>query len=138
LIISVGSNLAQVPLSAVEAAFAEDAPGQWDYCSVVIDSERLFVAAYPGFGASYTIASIDRQSGQLLWTAWVWGAGRTILNGQGYHDVALQQQGDVLLLFGAESHGMYVEAFRANTGENVFRFCTGYWFHFSEEWDWSK
>jgi hypothetical protein len=37
-------------------------------------------------------------------------------------------------VYGCDSHGMYAEGFDAKTGKCRFRFCTCYWFNFSEAW----
>jgi hypothetical protein len=68
------------------------------------------------------------------WEAKVWAAGRTTLGGVGYHRVSMVPAGETLFIFGAESHGAYLEAFAINDGTSQFRFSTSYWFHFSEAW----
>jgi len=101
----------------------------------VLGEKRSVVAAYdPGFGGRFPLAGFAGAGGKPTWTAEVWGAGRTVLAGLTYHRVQATEQGDIVYLFGIESHGAYVEAFEAATGKCRFRFCTGYWFHFSEEW----
>jgi hypothetical protein len=66
----------------------------------------------------------------------VWGPGRRTGIVSGFHDhwAEVVGLGDTVYVFGAESRGVYLEAFEAATGKARFRFCTGYWFHWSEAW----
>jgi hypothetical protein len=66
----------------------------------------------------------------------VWAARRGFSSGPtGRVDpVEVRRQGDMLIVYGCESHGMYAEGFDAKTGECQFRFCTCYWFDLSEAW----
>jgi hypothetical protein len=98
-------------------------------------SGRWFAADYPNAGFSYQLTAHEGKGGRLIWKADVWSAGRLFLQGLGgYHRVELRERGGVVHVFGAESHGMYLEAFEAAAGKNLYRFCTCYWFNFSEEW----
>ena len=47
---------------------------------------------------------------------------------------SVSSEGSVLV-FGGESHGMYLEAFDEKTGKCLYRFCTCYRFNFSESWN---
>ena len=86
-------------------------------------------------GFDFTLLRLEGKSGKPSWTADVWGAGRTLGIGLGYHNVDLRQNGDTVFVFGAECYGMYLEAFDIASGKCRFRFCTCYWFLFSEEWE---
>ena len=65
----------------------------------------------------------------------MWAAGRTALAGYGVHRVELAGKDGSVFVFGTESHGMYLEAFDLATGKCQFRFCSCYWFTFSETWN---
>jgi hypothetical protein len=58
-----------------------------------------------------------------------------MLLGLGVHQMELVVSGDRVCVFGAESHGVYAEAFRLDDGKPLVRFCTCYWFNFSERWN---
>ena len=88
-----------------------------------------------GGGFPYKLACLAGKGGKPVWTTEVWAAGRLILMGKGVHRLELAENDDTLFVFGAESHGMYLEAFDSATGKCRYRFCTGYWFNFSEGWD---
>jgi hypothetical protein len=100
----------------------------------LIGLDKSFIAVHCDAGFPFSIACFESASGKLLWRSDVWGAGRTMLMGVGFHNVTLQREDDLIIVFGGESHGMYIEAFDIETGENAIRFYTSYWFHFSEEW----
>jgi hypothetical protein len=69
------------------------------------------------------------------WTTQVWASGRTgLFTGWGPHEVILTGDAHRVLVFGWESHAAYVEAFDMATGSPLFRFCTSYWCHGSEDW----
>jgi hypothetical protein len=85
-------------------------------------------------GFSYKVKLQDRNTGKVLWKGKVRAAGRTSLGGVGVHQIELIVSEDRLFVFGAESHGVYAEAFNLRDGTPLVRFCTCYWFNFSEEW----
>jgi hypothetical protein len=43
-------------------------------------------------------------------------------------DVEFILQNDKIFIFGSDPEGMYLECFHTETGSNIFRFCTCYWF----------
>lgn len=108
-----------------------------DSFAVLFSAKRAIVAAYSTAGGfEYQLASFESRGGKLAWKTEVWAAGRTVLAGEGAHRMALAEKNGVVFVFGAESHGMYLEAFDSLTGKCLYRFCNGYWFHFSERWKW--
>jgi hypothetical protein len=94
----------------------------------------LVTADIPIAGFRYVLVGSAAADGKQLWEAEVWSAGRGFLAGVGYHRVELKEKDGILFVFGMETHGMYLEAFELATGKCLYRFCTCYWFHFSEEW----
>jgi hypothetical protein len=106
-----------------------------DCLSGLLRNDWAVIAAFSqhgGFG--YKLAAFDRKRGKTAWSADVWAGGRTILGGEAFHRIELVEEDGSLFVFGAESHGMYLEAFDAVNGKCLYRFCNGYWFHFSEAW----
>jgi hypothetical protein len=103
----------------------------------VLGKDRSAVAAFGMVGWAYKMTGfVSAGAGvQRVFTADVWGSGRTGF-ASGHHDhwAELAERDGTVYVFGAESNGMYVEAFEATTGKVRFRFCTGYWFHWSEAW----
>lgn len=85
-----------------------------------------------GFG--YSLVGFEGRGGKPSWVAEVWSSGRTGLGGVGYHWVEVAEKDGTVYVFGAETHGMYMEAFDITTGACLYRFCTCYWFHPSEKW----
>ncbi len=128
LVFSVGGRSVEFPKST----FGERLPPAfvgW------VGEGRSVVAAYPTIsGFPYKVAGFADKGGKPTWTADVWAAGRPFLAGLGYHFVDLKEKDGIVYLFGMESHGAYLEAFDVATGRCKFRFCTCYWFDFSEEW----
>lgn len=111
-----------------------DVPLFHDAVAGVLTPGRSALAMYDlGSGHSFWLVGLN-GGGQRDWRGKVWGAGRTFLAGLAPHRVTLFEKNGTLFVFGAEGGGAYVEAFDMATGKNVFRFCTGYWFHFSEAW----
>lgn len=93
--------------------------------------------AIPSFrGYPYKVFGLDSKTGEKIWTASVWAARRGFSSGppDGPPPVEFRRQGDTLIVYGCDSHGMYAEGFDVKTGSCQFRFCTCYWFNFSEEW----
>jgi hypothetical protein len=115
---------------------------EFNYAPWVVDhfvglpsEKRSFVALYSGdSGYPFKLASFNGKGGNPVWVADVWASRRGFSSGVGHHRVELQEATGSVFVFGAESHGMYLEAFEAATGKCLFRFCTCYWSNFSEEW----
>lgn len=100
-----------------------------------LGDRQSVVASYPtSAGFEYQVTGFVGKNGKPDWRAEVWSAGRQELFGDGFHQVEMTERDGVVYLFGMESHGAYVEAFEVATGKVRFRFCTCYWFHFSEAW----
>jgi hypothetical protein len=86
-------------------------------------------------GYPFKIIGVDSKTGKKLWTATVWASRRGPSSGPaGVNPVEIRRQGDTVIVYGCESHGMYAEGFDAKTGKCRFRFCTCYWFNNSEAW----
>jgi len=85
-------------------------------------------------GSSYPIACFKGKDGERNWNDKVWGAGRSF-GGLNRNRVEMTEKNGTVYLFGIEAQGAYAEAFNMDTGRVQFRFCTSYWFHFSERWD---
>ena len=91
---------------------------------------RPFFRGYP-----FQAVGVDTKTGKKLWMALVWAARRGFSTGPaGVCPVEIRRHGDTVIVYGCESHGMYAEGFDAKTGKCQFRFCTCYWFNFSERW----
>src|SRR5262249_53530535 len=102
---------------------------------MVLDLDDLVV--HPEIaGFRYPFERRHHESGELVWTSDVWAAGRTALLGTdtGAHQIEFVTAGDRVFVFGAESHGLYAEAFALADGHPLFRFCSCHWFDFSETW----
>jgi hypothetical protein len=101
----------------------------------LLGEKRSFVAAYMPYAAfPAELAWLDSKGGKPVWMADVWAAGRDAFSGWGLHRIELRQGNSAVYVFGAESHGAYLEAFEEATGKCLFRFCTCYWFNFPEKW----
>ncbi|MFO0936328.1 MAG: hypothetical protein U0798_07445 [Gemmataceae bacterium] len=85
-------------------------------------------------GYSYRVAGFEGNGGKATWTAEVWASGRDGLLVNGFHTVEMAEKAGVVYLFGVESHGAYAEAFDFATGECRWRFCSAYWWNWSEVW----
>ena len=78
---------------------------------------------------------MDSKTGKKQWTRTAWAARRGAASGpEGGSQIEIRRHGDTVIVYGCESHGMYAEGFEARTGKCQFRFCTCYWFNFSEAW----
>jgi hypothetical protein len=115
-----GAALAVTAASAVTAVFA--------------DKRSAVAVAFTGMGCPFKLGGFEGGGRKPVWVADVWAAGRTILTGLAPHQVELAEKGGTVFVFGAETCGAYLEAFDLATGKCLYRFCSGYWFHFSETW----
>jgi hypothetical protein len=96
------------------------------------------IAAYrsSGGGMPFHVAGFEGEGGEPSWTATVWAINRKSIFGYSgrNHWVELTENAGTIYVFGVEGFGMYVEGFEAVTGNCLFRFCSCYWWHWSEGW----
>jgi hypothetical protein len=103
---------------------------------VILCGEDLSYVAQPSFrGYPFSVMCVDSKTGKKQWEVNVWAARRGPSTGPpGGDSVEVCRHGDRVIVYGCESHGMYAEGFDAKSGKCQFRFCTCYWFNFSEAW----
>ena len=103
--------------------------------AALLGAELSVVARPVGRGYPFNVVAVDTRTGRGLWTALVWAARRGPSSGPAWvSPVEVRRHKDTAVVYGCESHGLYAEGFDAKTGQCRFRFCTCYWFNFSEEW----
>ncbi|HJZ56210.1 MAG TPA: hypothetical protein VKE74_14685 [Gemmataceae bacterium] len=125
---SVGGRAVEFPADVFAPYFVDILTG-------LVGEKQSVVAGYVrGGGFEFSLAGFEGKGGKPTWKGEVWAAGR-VLGGNAFHRAELTQAGDTVFVFGVESHGAYLEAFDIPSGECRFRFCTGYWFRFSEAWE---
>lgn len=99
------------------------------------EADLSFIARPVFRGYPFKVIGVDSKTGKRLWAATVWAARRGFSSGPaGVCPVEIRREQDTVIVYGSESHGMYAEGFDAKTGKCRFRFCTCYWFNFSEAW----
>jgi hypothetical protein len=133
VVIASGKQSIKIPKAEFDKAKADLEIG---IAPVILCGEELSFIARPAFrGYPFKIIGVDSKTGKQLWTAAVWAARRGFSSGPaGENPVEIRRQGDTVIVYGCESHGLYAEGFDAKTGKCKFRFCTCYWFNFSEAW----
>jgi len=104
------------------------------FTGVVTDKTGFIATFAPEAGQAFKVARFEDKGNKPVWLEKVWAAGRTAGSGPASHRVELVTTENTLMVFGKESHGMYLEAFDKKTGKNLYRFCTCYWFNNSEGW----
>jgi hypothetical protein len=107
-----------------------------DIPTVILCGETLSFVARPAIrGYPYKFICVDSRTGQKQWEVLVWAVRTGPSTGASVVDpVEIRRQGDTVIIYGSGTFGMYAEGFDAKTGKCQFRFCTCYWFNFSEEW----
>jgi hypothetical protein len=110
--------------------------GQFDHPPVFLcGADKSFVARPQSRGYPFEVTGVESKTGKRLWTATVWAARRGFSSGpDNVCPIEIRRMEDQVLVFGCESHGIYAEGFDAQTGKCQFRFCSCYWFNFSESW----
>jgi hypothetical protein len=99
--------------------------------SAFFTPKNVYVAKYDSAIYPYTFACLDRADGHVVWRTDGWGSyWYAIGGGVGRARVSIELQSDRVFVFGVSGIGMiHVEAFRADNGENVFRFSNTYCEH---------
>jgi hypothetical protein len=100
------------------------------------EADLSFIAHLVFRGYPFKLVGVDSKQSKRLWSATVWAARRGFSSGPpGVSPVEVRRHGDTVIVYGSESHGMYIEGFDSKTGKCRFRFCSCYWFNFPEKWD---
>src|SRR5262245_4483562 len=130
LVYTTDGRAVEFPKSAFDDEWLDDG------IAGLVGEKRSVIANYQlSSGFAFKLVGFEGKGGKPSWKADVWAAGRTGLGGSGHDWVELNEKAGSVFVVGAESHGMYLEAFDATTGKCQFRFCTCYWFNQSERWD---
>jgi hypothetical protein len=93
--------------------------------SALIRPDRYYLVEHGNWGHPSELICIDRASSKILWKAEVWGTRWGSVSGQSQEWVAVTEQNNRVVVFGA-SGGVNVEAFNADDGTNLFRFSSSY------------
>lgn len=124
VVLAVGDQSATVP----EDLFPTDTGGElWSQVNGLMTPRRCYVAVHTVYGDPYKLTCIDRASDKVLWKSPVWavyyiGSSTGV---PGYSWVGLTEHDGRVIVFGVAGYGIYVEAFRADNGANLFRFTGG-------------
>lgn len=99
-------------------------------CSALVDGDRVYVAAIDFDGSLSRIICFDCKTGDVVWRGDNWAMGfDNIRNYQGAisHNAEVTLQDGVVAIWGESFSSIYLEAFDAETGETLFRFCSKNW-----------
>jgi hypothetical protein len=125
-----------------ESAFREIHlwPTGYVYAAVLGQKQSAVAQYMPNEGYPYKLAGFDGRGGRPAWVSDVWATSPPTVTGVRVrfgrdHDVELRGKGGTVFVFGVTSDGAYLEAFDMATGKCKYRFCSGYWFNWSEKWD---
>lgn len=105
-----------------------------DRCTPYFGEECCYVIFDVDSGFPCVLKAFSIETGRNLWSAQLWAAGRLVSRGAGYHEHCVVEQGDSVFVWGAESHGVYMERLSSQTGKVLSRFCSCYWFSGRETW----
>jgi hypothetical protein len=102
-----------------------------DRVSAAITVGRCYLAVHDDLGFAYPLVCVDRVSGKRVWKAEVWDVfwlrgGLSWLSNPSINDraVAVIEQDERVVVFGAGITGFNIEGFRASDGSNLFRFSS--------------
>lgn len=128
--------------NGIKVTIARDIDVHADTYAVLLEKDRSYIVplSYGSGGFGYTLRALDSRTGEVVWSSPGWAAGRRMLMGLSFHAVSIVHSAHLVVVFGAESHGAYVEAYDDLTGKCLYRFCSCYWFNFPEAWNvrWGK
>jgi hypothetical protein len=119
----VGKQAVTIPESVLRRASSGRVCGN---ISGLITPQRCYVAVHDDFGFAYPLTCIDRKSTKVVWNTKAWGDFWGTVAGFGHSYVTVTEQDNHVVVFGASSSGIHVEAFQAEDGRNVFRFANSY------------
>jgi hypothetical protein len=123
VLLKVGSEAVLIPESVLEKT---DRGTVLCGVSAFVTPTRCYLAVHGDVGYSYPVACIDRSTAKVIWKSEVWGTWWGGATGIHFMWVAVTEQHDRIVVFGAGTTGIHVEAFRPDDGKNVFRFSSSY------------
>jgi hypothetical protein len=121
--LKVGKESVVIPESLLRKS---DSGRVYSGVSALVMPGRCYMAEHDNWGHPYQLACIDRSTGKVAWRNEVWGIWWGAGAGVSHMSVAVTEQGDRIIVFGAGSLGIHVEAFRKDDGTNLFRFSSSY------------
>jgi hypothetical protein len=123
VLLKVGSHAVRIPESLLEKT---DRGTVLCGVSALVTPTRCYLAVHGDVGYPYPVACIDRSTAKVVWKSEVWGTWWGGATGIHFMWVAVTEQNDRIVVFGAGTTGIHVEAFRPDNGKNVFRFSSSY------------
>jgi hypothetical protein len=123
IILKVGKDSVPIP----EAILDKTDSGRV-HCNVsaLITPSRCYITVHESAGYPYQLFCIDRSTAKIVWKSEVWATWWGATTGIGHMWVALMDQNQRIVVFGAGSTGIHVEAFQRDDGSNLFRFSSSY------------
>ena len=127
-LMSVGSDSLVIPAKLINDLLGEEFSFDDKRVSAVFTPKVCYLAVYNDAGYPYTLTCIDRTAVRVIWKSEGWGSWwYGIGGGVGKSRVSVELQGDRVLVFGVSGVGLiHAEAFRADSGKNLFRFSNTY------------
>ena len=127
IVLSMKGDSIAIPSSIMDIARAKET----GIVSALM-TDRYCYVVFPEYWPSsfeYKMWCIDRRSGEINWSTEVFGPVDGLSTSgfqQSPHYVSIVAKQGKVYVFGGTPESMYIEAFSAETGKGVFRFCTLY------------
>jgi hypothetical protein len=127
-VLAVGGDSIVVPAKLITHLLEHKFIPQFERMSGVFTPKSCYVAIYDDAGYPYTVACIDRTAVRVVWKSEGWGSWwGAVQGGVAKSRVSVELQGDRVLVFGVSGIDLiHAEAFRADNGENLWRFSNTY------------
>ncbi len=120
LLLKAGTESVPLPAAVPESPL-------YMHASASFTADACYLANHSFCGMGYTLFRLDSASGRVLWEASVWADG--VIDGYDgvhFHRVSVVVEARRVMVFGASSAGIYVEAFNTKDGDVLFRFSSVY------------
>jgi hypothetical protein len=122
-LLEIGAEALELPTTVLEMRDKQLNPA----ISAAFRDRKCFLALHGDQGSPYALVALDRQASMVLWTVDVWaGGGLPRYSGIGFHWVGVLPQQARVLVLGACTDCLYIEAFAMKDGASLFRFSTAY------------
>jgi hypothetical protein len=124
--VRVRTRTGMVELAASALAVGADKP---THLEALVTTEHAVIVPFDGAsgGFPFEVRAFDAPSGVARWTASACAAGRTALGGEGAMVLAIDLAVDTVVVWGAESHGVWLDAFDLGSGDPAYRFSSDLW-----------
>lgn len=118
----------------VDSAYSQFDDLSLTRCSIDCRNNIVAIALFSDVATSYELRcyKLNDSKHQLLWAQKIWAGNRRLATGNHNHAASVSLSGSDVVVFGIDSHSIYIETFDVEKGSPKVRFNSDYWGYVSK------